>query len=388
MTKKFFIIAGEPSGDLLGGKLINEIKTQFVQKKEAVEFFGVGGEHMERAGLQSIFPMSDLSVMGFVEVLPHIFKLLSRIKQAAAAAIANDPDYIITIDSPDFNFRVMERLKDYHSAKKIHLIAPSVWAYRKGRAKKVARLYDLLLTILPFEPPYFTRYNLTTVFVGHPIVENAPDMALKDEANLRFREKNGFYASDTLLYVTPGSRKGEVARIFPEFIAAINLLKSRVDNLSVVIPVVEKTRSLIEKMAKDLEVKYVLIDSLEKSDALFAANFSLAKSGTNTLESSLYELPMVVAYKVNFITYCLAKLLLKIRFANLINLIMESEVIPEMIQQNCNAKAIAARLEAIINNRKVAQLQIDNSKTALKILGVDAAKQPTAKAVAAILALR
>jgi len=387
MTKKFFIIAGEASGDLLGAKLIAEIKNQFKHKGEKIEFIGVGGEAMQKEGLESIFPMSDLSVMGFVEVLPHIFTLLKRIKQTVNQIIAQSPDFIITIDSPDFNFRVMRYLKNFRGAKKIHLIAPSVWAYRQGRAKKIAKLYDLLLTILPFEPPYFTKYNLKTIFVGHPIVENVPDMKNKDKISLRFREKYGFYHSDTLIYMTPGSRKGEVKKIFPEFIDAINILKDRVNNLSVVIPVVEKTRNLIEQMAKSFEVKYVLVDQDEKHDALFAADFALAKSGTNAVESSLYELPMVICYKVTFITYLLAKLLLRIRFANLINLILENEVIPEMIQQNCNSKSIAARLEGIIDNKKTAKLQIENSKIALKILGSDSAIKPTAKAVAEILAL-
>ena len=385
MTKKFFIIAGEASGDVLGAKLIHEIKQQFLAKNEAVEFVGVGGKSMQEAGLRSIFPMEDLSIMGFAEVLPHLFTILKRIRQTADEIMLQKPDFIITIDSPDFNFRVMEKVKKYDAAKKIHLIAPSVWAYREKRARKVARLYNLLLVILPFEPPYFTKHNLKTVFIGHPIMENAPDMKMKEEASLRFRNKYGFYLHDTLIYLTPGSRRSEVKKIFPEFITALNLLKNRVNNLSVVIPVVEKTRNIVEKMAKSLDVKYVIVEREEKSDALFAADFSLAKSGTNTLEASLYELPMVVCYKVNLLTYFLAKILLKIRFANLVNLIMESEIIPELIQQNCNAQAIAARLEAIISSKKVAQLQVENSKVALKILGLGSAMRPTEKAVAEIL---
>ena len=385
MTKKFFIIAGEASGDVLGAKLIDEIKQKFLAKNEAVEFVGVGGKSMQEAGLRSIFAMEDLSIMGFAEVLPHLLKILQRISQTADEIMLQKPDFIITIDSPDFNFRVMKKVQKYTGAKKIHLIAPSVWAYREKRARKVAQLYDLLLAILPFEPPYFTKHNLKTIFIGHPIMENAPNMKMKDEASLRFRNKYGFYSSDTLIYVTPGSRKGEVKKIFPEFIKAINLLKGRVDNLSVVIPIVEKTKNIVERMAKSLDVKYVIIDREEKSDALFAADFSLAKSGTNTLEASLYELPMVVCYKVNLLTYFLAKFLLKIKFANLINLIMENEIIPELIQQKCNAETIAQRLEAIISNKKIAQLQIEYSKVALKILGMGSVKRPTEKAVEGIL---
>lgn len=387
MTKKFFIIAGEASGEVLGAKLIDEIKQQFLAKNDTAEFVGVGGKSMQEAGLRSIFAMEDLSIMGFVEILPHLLKILKRIRQTAREIMLEKPDFIITIDSPDFNFRVMEKVKKYTKAKKIHLIAPSVWAYREKRASKVASLYDLLLVILPFEPPYFAKYNLKTVFIGHPIMENAPDMKKKDGASSRFRDRHGFYADDTLLYVTPGSRKGEVKKIFPEFIAAINILKDQVSNLSVVIPVVEKTRNVVTRMAKSLNVKYAIIERDEKSDALFAADFSLAKSGTNTLEASLYGLPMVVCYKVNLVTYILAKILLKIRFANLINLIMESEIIPELIQQSCNAKNIAQRLEIIIANRKISQLQIENSQVALKILGMGSDVKPTHKAVEAILKL-
>ncbi len=387
MTKKFFIIAGEASGDVLGGKLIHEIAAQMKQQGDVVKFVGVGGANMEAQGLKSIFPMSDLSVMGFVEVLPHLFTLLARIQQTADEIIAQKPDFIITIDSPDFNFRVMEKLKNYKFAKKIHMIAPSVWAYRARRAQKISRLYDLLLAILPFEPPYFTKYGLKTVFIGHPIIENVPDFTKKAEINQEFRQKNGFYAHDNLIYLTPGSRIGEVKKIFPEFIAAINILKTKVENLSVIVATVDKTRNVVEKMAKDLEVKYVLVAPDEKTSALFAADFALAKSGTNTLEASLYKIPMVVCYKVNFVTYLMAKLLLKIKFANLINLIMDKEIIPELIQQNCESQAIVSKCEALMKNKTMAQLQIKNSEVGLRILGLDAAMKPTHKAVYEILAL-
>jgi len=387
MTKKFFIIAGEASGDVLGGKLICEIKSQMLQQNEVAEFIGVGGENMKAQGLKSIFSMSDLSVMGFVEILPHLFTLLARIKQTADEIIASKPDFIITIDSPDFNFRVMEKLKKYKFAKKIHLIAPSVWAYRAKRAQKISYLYDLLLTILPFEPPYFTKYGLKAVFIGHPIIENAPDMSKKNQISQEFRQKNGFYEQDNLLYVTPGSRIGEVRKIFPEFIAAINILKTKIDNLSVIIATVSKTQNIVEKMAKNLEVKYVLVSPNEKNQALFAADFSLAKSGTNALESSLYQVPMVVCYKVNFITYVMAKILLKIKFANLINLIMNKEIIPELIQKNCTSEIIARKCEELMKNKTLAQLQIKNSKDGLKILGLNAEINPTKKAVHEIFAL-
>ncbi len=387
MTKKFFIVAGEASGDVLGAKLIAEIKEQFLQKNEKVEFAGVGGKMMEQEGFVSIFDMNELSIMGFAEVIPHIFKLLARIKQVAAEIIKQRPDYVITIDSPDFNFRVLKKISGFDLPKKIHLIAPSVWAYRQGRAKKIAKLYDLLLAILPFEPPYFNKYGLKTIFVGHPIMENAPDFSRKISVKKEFREKYGFYQEDTIIYVTPGSRIGEVKRIFKEFIDAINLLKDQVENLSVAIAVVGKTRKTVEEMAKNLEVKYVLIEGSEKYDALFACDFALTKSGTNTLEASLYQIPMLICYKVNFITYIVARLLVRIRFANLVNLIMEKYVIPELLQDKCDAQVIAKNLQYLIKNPEIAKKQIDESVVALKIMGFGAEKSPTQKAVQEILKL-
>lgn len=386
MTKKFFIIAGEASGDVIGAKLIAEIKSQFLAKNEVVEFVGVGGRMMEKEGFASIFAMSDLSVMGFVEILPHLAKLLNRINQTAAAIIKYNPDFIVTIDSPDFNFRVLKKIEHYSDAKKIHMIAPSVWAYRENRAKKIAKLYDLLLVILPFEPPYFVKYGLKTVFIGHPIVENVPDMFLKNSQKEIFRAKYGFYASDTVIYITPGSRISEVKQIFPEFISAINLLKTKVENLSVVISVVEKTKAVVEKMAVDFEVKYAIIEKEEKNSALFACDFALAKSGTNTLEALLYQLPMLVCYKFNYTTYLAAKFLLRIKFCNLVNLIMEREIIPELIQQKCQQEIIAQKLEFLIKNPEIANKQIADSQMALKILGLGKEKA-TKKAVAEILSL-
>ncbi len=210
MAKKYFIIAGEASGDLLGSKLISEIKAL---ENDGI-FVGVGGSLMQRAGLKTIFAMNDLAVMGFFEILPHLFKLIGRINQTARAILEEMPDYIITIDSPDFCFRVIKKLPRNFS-KKVHLIAPSVWAYRPGRAVKVARIYDLLLCILPFEPPYFEKYGLKSVFVGHPIIENAPDLSLKIEKNFEFRQKYKIAQNDILLCLTPGSRISEVKKIFP-----------------------------------------------------------------------------------------------------------------------------------------------------------------------------
>jgi lipid-A-disaccharide synthase len=385
MSKKFFVIAGEASGDVLGAKLIAELKAQ----NSGAEFLGVGGRLMKEQGLVSIFPMEELSVMGFLEVLPHIPKLLRRIKQTADQIAKTQPDFVITIDSPDFCFRVMKVLKRNKSAskniKKVHLIAPSVWAYREGRAEKISKLYDLLLTILPFEPPYFEKYGLKTVFIGHPIVENAPDFSKKNELNEIFRKKRNIALEHEIVCLVPGSRNGEVTRIFPELIKAANVLGRKKPNLKVVIPLIEKTRELVSQMAKSLEVEYFLVEKEEKEAAFFASNFAVAKSGTNTVELSLYQIPMIVVYKLNFLTHFLVKRMVKINFANLVNLILNREVIPEMLQKKCEGEKIAAALEKLMSNKSEAQRQIDESKKALKLMGLGFVQNPSQKAAQEIL---
>lgn len=377
--KKFFVIAGEASGDLLGSKLIAELKLQNPDST----FIGVGGKLMQEQGLSSIFPMEELAVMGFLEVVPHIFKLLRRIKETAARIIAEKPDYVITIDSPDFCFRVMKKLKV--NAKRVHLIAPSVWAYRSGRAEKIAKLYDLLLAILPFEPPFFEKYNLKTVFIGHPIIENAPDFSQKNELNSAFRHKYKIAADDLLICVTPGSRISEVKKIFPEFIGAINILAQEFPNLKVAIPLVRKTKDLVGEMAKSLQVPYILIEDVEKKSLLFATNFALAKSGTNAIEFSLYRIPILIAYKINFLTHFIVKRMIKITFANLVNLILNEEVIPEMLQKKCQAEKIAMILKELISNKNAAQTQIEKSAAALRIMGLGSAQSASQKAAREIL---
>lgn len=365
MAKKIFIIAGEASGDVLGSKLMWQLKEQY----HDIEFSGIGGQLMQQQGLDSIIPMEELSVMGFFEILPHIPKLLKYIAYSAKEIERQNPDCVITIDAPDFCFRVVEKLKNYQG-KKIHFIAPSVWAYRENRAQKVAKLYDLLLTILPFEPPYFEKYGLKSVFVGHPIVENAPDLVRKEKKNIAFRLQHKININDKVLCVTPGSRNGEVLKIFPIFIEVINNLGVDHNDLTVVIPIADKTRHLVTQMAQSIKVPYVLIEKEEKESMFFASNCALAKSGTNTIELSLYHIPMVIAYKVNALSYMIIKKMAKIRYVNLINIISNKEIIPEMIQSDCNCNKIFYHLKRLIENEHIGYKQIEDSALALEMMGL------------------
>jgi len=361
---KFFIIAGESSGDLLGSELIKELKTQY----PSASFTGVGGKLMQEQGLASIFPITDLMVMGFAEVLPHLFKILARIKKTALAIKNIQPDYLITIDSPDFCFRVVRKISKKQIIKKIHLVAPSVWAYRPKRAKKIAKLYDLLLTLLPFEPPYFTKYGLKTIFIGHPILQKMPNQQQIQENNLQFRKQNNIDLQQTILLITPGSRMAEVKYLLPIFIEVINQIWQQKPDLVVILPITQKTENIVPQMARNIKPRCIFIDNLQKDLAFSASNFALAKSGTNTLEIAMHQIPMVIAYKTNIISYLIIKSLVKIKFANLLNLLQNKEIILEFLQNNCQVNKIYLALINLMNNQNLAKQQISDYLISLKMM--------------------
>lgn len=390
-----FLIAGEPSGDVLGGKLIAALKEEIKNNKKfqnkKLEIHGVGGKNMSAQGLKSIFDMSELSLMGFVEIVPHLPKLISRINQTTQAIIDLKPNIVITIDSPDFCFRVIKKLNKNSvttQIKKVHFVAPTVWAYREKRAQKIAKLFNLLLVILPFEPPYFTKYGLKTKFIGHPITENKVIFKNND-----FRKKYKIKSEESLICLTPGSRMGEVGRILPEMLGAIKILHQKQQNLIFAIATTSKTYAEISqkiaefKKSETNSPKIILVKDDEKLKLFDAADFALAKSGTNTLEMAMYELPMVVTYRTNFITYAIIKMMIKIKFVNLINLILNKEIIKEMLQKDCKAEKLADEMENLIKNKTIAQKQIKESQTVLKLLGLNSKENPSQKAAKEVLSL-
>ena len=377
-TKKIFIIAGEPSGDVLGGKIMAAIKAE----NPAVEFVGIGGKNMQEQGLDSLFDIAELSIMGFLEVLPHIPKLLKRINQTAQNIIDSKADLVLTIDSPDFCFRVIKKIKN-HAIKKAHLIAPSVWAYREKRAQKVAKLYDLLLAILPFEPPYFEKYGLKTVFIGHPIVEGHYTVTTKQL--LEFQQKQQIKEDDLIICATAGSRIGEVKRILPEIIKAANILAEKYSNLKILLPVIAKTKNLVEEHLNQFNCPVQIVEEDNKYLAFKSARLAIAKSGTNNLEIAIYQLPLITIYKINPLTHFLIKMMVKIKFANLINLILNRAVIPELLQNDCTGEKISQTANHLIANPKIAQNQIDEAKNVLKMLGLNAKIKPSKKAALEIV---
>jgi lipid-A-disaccharide synthase len=230
---------------------------------------------MINQGFKSIFPMEDLAVMGIVEVLPELAKILKRISQTVKFINDYNPQILITVDSPDFSFRVVKKIQHLKNLKKIHMIAPSVWAYREGRAKKISKIYDLLLAILPFEAPYFEKHGLKTIFIGHPIIEKYPDFSKADDIKNFFRKKNKINDDDFLLCLTPGSRNSEVKKIFPEMIEAVNQLFLEKKDLKIAIAIVKKTKKLVEDLSKNIKAPYLLIEDQEEKKSLYFARLSI-----------------------------------------------------------------------------------------------------------------
>lgn len=374
--KKIFIIAGEASGDLLGSKIMKSLINN--DKNVEITFCGIGGEKMEKEGLKSLFPMSDLSLMGFFEVLPKVFKLLKRIKQTVNTIIKEKPDAILTIDSPGFCFRVMEKLKCkdkkfFDSVKKIHLIAPSVWAYKEKRAKRISKIYDLLLCILPFEPPYFEKYGLKTEYIGHPIFDDDTKYSTKYSKSDLSKNYSVSY-DDIIIILTPGSRESEVERIYPIMIKAINILKERYcytyKDYHIFTFANSNTRDLVDFTAHEYEFKTKIItNETEKAKILSCANVALAKSGTNTFEFNIYGVPLVVTYTFNWFTNKIVKRVVKIKYANLVNILANQEIIPEFVLDNVDPSQIAEQLNKFLKDKQLCKKQIEDTRNIIKQLG-------------------
>ncbi len=374
--KKIFIIAGEASGDLLGSKIMKSLINN--DKNVEITFCGIGGEKMEKEGLKSLFPMSDLSLMGFFEVLPKVFKLLKRIKQTVNTIIKEKPDAILTIDSPGFCFRVMEKLKCkdkkfFDSVKKIHLIAPSVWAYKEKRAKRISKIYDLLLCILPFEPPYFEKYGLKTEYIGHPIFDDDTKYSTKYSKSDLSKNYSVSY-DDIIIILTPGSRESEVERIYPIMIKAINILKERYcytyKDYHIFTFANNHTRDLVDFTAHEYEFKTKIItNETEKAKILSCANVALAKSGTNTFEFNIYGVPLVITYTFNWFTNKIVKRVVKIKYANLVNILANQEIIPEFVLDNVDPSQIAEQLNKFLKDRQLCKKQIEDTRNVIKQLG-------------------
>ncbi len=357
-------MAGEPSGDALGARLMAAAKRLTGGQ---VRFIGIGGEKMIAEGLVSLFPMGELTLFGVFELLPHLPNLIRRIDQTAAEILRARPDAVIGIDSPGFTLRVAKKVRAAEpSIPLIHYVAPTVWAWKPKRAAKYAALYDHLLAILPFEPPYFEREGLPCSFVGHSVVESGAGRG--DGA--RFRAAHGVADSDRVVVVLPGSRKGEVSRLLPDFRATLERLTPRHPNLVAVVPTVATVRDRVAAALADWPLRTILVEGdADKHDAFAAAEVALAASGTVALELALAQLPSVIAYRLNPITVALYRRLIRVKYVNLVNLMLDRMLVPELLQEECRPDRLADALGRLLDNPQARQEQIDGVAEVARWLG-------------------
>lgn len=340
---KVFVIAGEPSGDRLGAALIAGLR----ELAPDVTFDGVGGDAMATTGMQSRFPMSDLSVMGLAEVLPRLRLLRARIRQTIAAITDTRPDLVITIDSPDFCLRVLRGARAMRpDLPTVHYVAPSVWAWRPKRAAKMAPLVDHVLALLPFEPPYMQAAEMGCDFVGHPVVAEPRATPAEIAA---FRAGN----DAPILLALPGSRRGEIARLAPRFGAALAQALAPHPNARVVVPTVRAQADFMRQMVASWPVPVQVLDPADpdlKRAAFGAADAALAASGTVSLELAANDVPMVIAYDLNWLTYKLVARAAQVDTVTLVNLVSETRVIPEFLGPRCQPDMIAPALSRLLSD--------------------------------------
>lgn len=336
---KIFIIAGEVSGDALGARIMH-------QMKNAANFVGVGGAEMIGCGLRSIFPMADLSVMGTVEVLAHARTLSRHIKEAVNAIIAEKPDLVLTIDSPGFARSVISKLRNCAAGQKLiadglrfnHVVAPQVWAWRPGRAKKYARVFDKLYAFFDFEVPYFTKYGLNTIAVGHPIAEKIMETAGDTTAG-----------SEKIITIVPGSRMGEVKRLMPIFKSVVETVNScGYIGYKFAIPVVETTAEYVRNAVKDWAVQPELVDGRMRYDLYRKTYVAIVASGTVSAELAMLHVPTIVTYKMNAITTWLLRRFIRVRWVSLVNILLNRGVYPECLGPAATADNIINELDSII----------------------------------------
>ncbi len=345
-----YLIAGEASGDQLGGAVM-EALTDLYQGQ--VDFAGIGGDKMQAQGLQTLFPMDELSLMGIGPILKQLPHLLGRIRQTVQHIQELKPDVVLTIDAPDFSLRVQSRVRALRSGVRprlMHLVAPTVWVWRPGRAKKIAQYLDHLLAIYPFEPPLFEAHGLKTTFVGHPL-------ALTPQGDgVRFRAENSIPSDATVLSLLPGSRRSEIDMAMPLFGEVINTLSAEMPHLSLVIPSVTKYSARIEEMSQAWPLKPIVVEGDEsRCDAFAASKAALAVSGTVALQLAAARLPLVIVYKMASIGPWVMKLswvrtlfLLKGSWACMINILQNKQVVPELLQENCTSERMVEAIRPLL----------------------------------------
>jgi lipid-A-disaccharide synthase len=369
-----YLIAGETSGDVLGGRLMAALRAQ----RQDLSFAGVGGTQMTAQGLASLFPMQDLALMGFLEVLPRLHQLRRRLQQAVDDIAGRQPDLVVTIDSPGFTLRLLRSIRPL-GVKRVHYVAPQVWAWRERRVKHYHGLWHQLLCLLPFEPAFFARHGLPATFVGHPVLESGADAG--DAA--AFRARHGIDPGARVLTLMPGSRRTEVSRLLP--VLGETLLQ--LPNLTTIVPIAGSVADAVRAGTKKWPTPPLLVsETQDKHDAFAASTAAITKSGTSTLELAMASVPMVVTYRVNPLSAAIARRMITVSHASLVNLLAQQDIVPELIQAACTPERIATAIRAFLDDPAAAAAQRAGFRDVLAMLRPDT-QAPSGAAAAAVLRL-
>jgi lipid-A-disaccharide synthase len=376
-----FIVTGEPSGDAIGGALIAALMERTAGRMRVA---GIGGERMAEQGLQSLVPLAELAVAGVVEVLPRAPLILRRVRETVSAIRALRPDAVITIDSAAFTWRIAHRLRRAgETMPLVHYVAPMVWAWRPHRARVIARYYDHLLTLFPFEPPYFERVGLESTYVGHPVVESGAG----EGDGARFRREHGIAGDALAIAALPGSRGGEVRRLMPVFGAALRLLQEEIGAFRVVVPTVENVAAAVAEGVREWPGNPIVVrGAAAKYDAFAASRAALAASGSVALELALARVPMAVAYRLNKLTESVLDRVLRVRQVNLVNLILDRKLVGEYLREDCTPPRLAEALATLIRDERVRAAHLSGYDEAMRLLGAGG-PSPSLNAADRILAI-
>ena len=347
--KKIFILTGEASGDKLASTVISKLK----QSNSEIEYLSVGGSNLASLGIKSIFDLKEITYIGFTSVLLNIFKIKSKINKTVEEIIKFNPDILFSVDSPDFTLRVAERVKKINSnITTIHYVAPQVWIWREGRVKKFKKFIDHFLLLFNFEKKYFDKENITNTFVGHPLLEK--NNSKVDISNISKGKK--------IISIFPGSRSSETNVLLPILIDFIKLMNEKFKEYLFVFHATDENKNKINEKLKNSNLNNIDIisDKNIKSQVLLNSIFAVSKSGTVSLEICNAKVPSIIIYKINFINYLIMKSLVKVNFANIINIINNREVIPELLQNECNAKEIYKSVVYFLKNPDFAKKQVND----------------------------
>ena len=347
--KKIFVLTGEPSGDKLASKVIAHLK----RSRSDIEYLSVGGEHLKALGIKSLYDLSEVTYLGFTKVLFNIFKIKKKISETVDKIIEFNPEIIFSVDSPDFTLRISKNVKRIKpNIKIIHFVSPKVYVWRKGRVKKLKSFLDHILLLFPFEKKYYDEENIKSTFTGHPLLES--DAKDKIDINQFIKKEKKIFS------IYPGSRLTEVNILLPILFNFIKLMNERHKDILFIFHCTSEYSQLIKSLLLKEELKYceVISDDKIKSEILKKSIFAVAKSGTVSLEICNFKIPSIIIYKMNSLNFFIVKSLVKVKFANIINIAANKEIIPELLQSKCNSKNIFNTVNALLNDKNSLNEQV------------------------------